>query len=121
MVKKEKKADEKVFELEDGTIVKEFCLNHFSDSISNIEALWDILDVVTKITKIDIIKNEDGLVTDVSLVLPNINEVVSQLVLKNFTTYHLIGLNDPDLSAENLLEMRRSQLQKLIESRGSGV
>jgi hypothetical protein len=123
MTKKEKKlAEEKteeVFELEDGTIVKKFCLNRLSDSISNTESLWDILDVLTKITKLDITKDKNGFITEVKLVLPRVDEVVAQLALRNFTTYHSIRLNDPDLSAENLLEMRRAQLQKAIDSRGS--
>jgi hypothetical protein len=123
MAKKDKKlAEEKteeVFELEDGTIVKKWCLNRLSDGISNYEAIWDVLDVVTKITKLKIAKNKDGLVTNVDLVLPNVNEVVAQIALRNFTTYHSIRLNDPDITSENLLDMRRTQLQKTIESRGS--
>jgi hypothetical protein len=117
--KKAEEKTEKVFELEDGTVVKEFCLNRLSDSISNTESLWDILDVLTKIIKLDLTKNKEGYITDVKLILPRIDEVVAQLALRNFTTYHSIRLNDPDLSAENLLEMRRTQLQKAIESRGS--
>lgn len=113
------KKEEEVFELEDGTIVKKFCLNRLSDGITNYETIWDTLDVVTKMARLDVTKNGEGNVTDVKLVLPKIDEIFSQIALKNFTTYHAIRLNDPDLSDEDLLQMRRSQLQKAIDSRGT--
>jgi hypothetical protein len=108
---------EEVFELEDGTVVKKFCLTRISDGISNYETIWDVLDVVTRITKLNVIKNESGIVTDVSLVLPKIDEVVVQMALRNFETYHSIKMNDSNLSAEEVLEMRRGKLEKLIGSK----
>lgn len=108
---------EEVFELEDGTTVKKFCLNRISDGVSNYETIWDVLDVTTRMAKLNVTKNKEGMVTDVSLVLPKIDEVIVQMALRNFETYHSIKMNDPNISDEEILGIRREKLEKLIRSR----
>lgn len=115
--KKAKEEEQKfeVYKLEDGTTVSKFCMEKFADQITNQETLWDVLDVVTKLTRLDIVKDENGFVTDVILIQPRIDEVVALMAIKNFQVFSEMVANGLELTPEALLEQRRFKLQKMIE------
>jgi hypothetical protein len=110
--KNKNKKDIKISTLSDGTILNEFCMDRFNDLVASTESIWDLLDVVTKLSRIDVVKNDEGFVTDVELVIPRVNEIVVNWTLKNLLKFHE---EYPEVSAESLLELRRLKLEKYLE------
>jgi hypothetical protein len=106
-----------IFTLEDGTKVNSFCMNQFNDLVSNTEVIYDILDIVTKLSKVEISRDENtGFVTDVELIIPRANEVVAHWALNNFL--HIHEERGDSMSPETALELRRYRLQKYLSQEG---
>jgi hypothetical protein len=99
--------------LSTGETLNKWCMSHFDDLTLNQEVIWDILDITSKLTHLNIIKNKEGFITDVSLVLPKITEEVVLFALKNFMEHQ--KLREESVSAESVMELRRLKLQKHIE------
>jgi len=114
----ENNQESNVLQLSDGTSVNRFCMNHFSDLIMNMECIYDLLDVFTKLARLEVVRNEDGFVTDVIQIVPRVDEVLVKFALKNFKTFHQMRETDPSITPEGLLELRRFKLQRFLEPPG---
>lgn len=112
MTEEEKKEPE-VVTLESGESINRFCMDQFNSLVTNQEAIWDVLDVVNRLTRLEVTKDPDGFVTDVVLILPRSDEIVATFALKNFLKHH--ELQGETVSAETVLELRRLMLQKFVE------
>ena len=104
-----------VVTLSTGETLNKWCLSQFNNLTANQEVIWDILNIVTKLVRLNITKDENNHVTDVKLVFPQVSEVVTLFALKNFIEHQSLREND-DLSAEATLELRRRRLQKYMEN-----
>lgn len=113
MTEEEEKKEPEVVTLESGESINRFCMDQFNSLVTNQEAIWDVLDVVTRMTRLEVTKDPDGFVTDVELILPCANEVLATFALKNFLKHH--ELQSDNVSAETVLELRRLMLQKFVE------
>lgn len=104
---------EEVYTLKDGSVVKKFCLDTMSTQIANTECILDLLDVATRLAKLNVSRDPQGAITDVSLDFPKIDENLVQLALKNFYIFN--GLEEVQhLSNKETFEKRRVQLMNLM-------
>jgi hypothetical protein len=101
--------------LSDGSQVNMWCLSQFNNLVANQEVIWDILNIVTKLAHLNVAKNQDGFVTDVELIFPQISEVVTLFALKNFMEHQSLREENNSLSPETILELRRLKLQKYLK------
>lgn len=115
MSQEESPKEVEVYTLPDGTTVNKFCMGHFDDLITSMEAIWDVFDIVTKLSRLEVIRNEEGFVTDVELIMPRISEVVSTWACKNFLNVH--KERGDSMSAETAMELRRFRLEKYLDGR----
>lgn len=109
--KEEKEVE--VVTLSTGETLNKWCMSQFDDLTLNQEVIWDILDIFTSLICLDLTKNKEGLITNVSLVLPKITEEVTLFALKNFIEHQ--KLREESVSAESVMELRRLKLQKYIQ------
>jgi hypothetical protein len=116
MVEEVKEKEQKVIQLEDGTILNEYCQNkQFSHEV-NIEAVYDLLDVITKNIKLQVIKNDDGFVTDVSLKIPVCDDFLAVLAQKNVIEFSQKRNNSEiEISDEEFLRLRRKKVEEFIK------
>ena len=101
--------------LSTGETLNKWCLSQFNNLTANQEVIWDVLNIITKLTRLNVTKNQDKFVTDVELIFPKVSEVVTLFALRNFMEHQSLREND-NLSAEVTLELRRRRLQKYMES-----
>jgi hypothetical protein len=81
-----------------------------------IETIYDLLDVITKLSRIEIIKNAEGFVTDVELIIPHCNDVIAVMAQNNLIDFHKLKSKEGfEISDEKLLDSRRHKLEKMIE------
>lgn len=111
-----KKGEIELVNLSTGETVNKFCMNQFNDLTLNTEVIWDILEVITKLSCLEIVKNDSGLIEDVKLCIPTVNEDLTLFAIKNFIEYQKLR-EEEDLSAELVLELRRYKLKKYIEGK----
>jgi len=98
-----------VYKMSDGSHVNKFCMDQFNDLVANMESIWDIMDIVTKLARVDCIKDENGFVKDVELTIPRVDEVATLYILKNLKkSYEELK----EVSPETRLEIRRLKLEK---------
>jgi len=101
-----------VYKMSDGSHVNKFCMDQFNDLVANTESIWDIMDIVTKLARVDCIKDENGFVKDVELTIPRVDEVATLYILKNLKkSYEELK----EVSPETRLEIRRLKLEKYFE------
>ena len=101
-----------VYKMSDGSHVNKFCMDQFNDLVANMESIWDIMDIVTKLTRVECIKDENGFVKDVELTIPRVDEVATLYILKNLKkSYEELK----EVSPETRLEIRRLKLEKYFE------
>jgi len=109
-----------VYKMSDGSHVNKFCMDQFNDLVANTESIWDILDIVTKLTRVKCIKDENGFVKDVELTIPRVDEVTTLYILKNLKKSYE---DFKEVSPETRLEVRRLKLEQYfreeIDPRGS--
>ena len=87
-------------------------MDQFNDLVANMESIWDIMDIVTKLARVDCIKDENGFVKDVELTIPRVDEVATLYILKNLKkSYEELK----EVSPETRLEIRRLKLEKYFE------
>ena len=98
-----------VYKMSDGSHVNKFCMDQFNDLVANMESIWDIMDIVTKLARVDCIKDENGFVKDVELTIPRVDEVTTLYILKNLKKSYE---DFKEVSPETRLEVRRLKLEK---------
>jgi len=102
--------------LSTGETVNKFCMKQFNDLTLNTEVIWDVLEVITQLSYLKVTKNESGLVKDVEMKVPFVNEELILFALKNFMKYQKMR-DDDGISMETALELRRCNLKKYVEGR----
>jgi Fe2+ or Zn2+ uptake regulation protein len=112
---KEENSDQ-LIQLSDGkTTLNKYCYEKQFNHEVGIETIYDLLDVLTKLTRIEVVKNEDGFVTDVELHIPHCNDVLVIMAQNNLLDFHEFKIQkDFKLSDEEFLESRRYKLEKMI-------
>jgi hypothetical protein len=105
----------KIATLSTGETLNKWCLDQFNNLVANQETIWDILDITTKLVHLNLTKDENGFVTDVELIFPQVSEIVTLFALKNFMEHQSLRESN-DLSSETILELRRHKLQKYLKT-----
>ena len=105
-----------VFQLSDGTAINKYCMDQFDTIIANMETFWDVWDVTTKLTRLEVTRDENGLISDVELIVPRINEVVAMWALRSFLKVH--EERGESMSPETAMELRRIRLEKYLKEEG---
>jgi len=104
----------KIIELSTGEKINIFCMKQFDDLTLNMEVIWDILEVVTGLSRLNITRNESGDIKDVELCIPKVDENLVLFALRNFIEFQKMR-NGEGISAESILELRRVKIKKYIE------
>ena len=107
-------------ELKDGTTLNSYCLKTFDNLTANQEALWDVIDVVSRLTRIEVRRDEEGYISDVELILPKCDDVIAGLALNNFMDYFKTQ-QETGINPEELLILRRNSLERQIRNLDKGV
>lgn len=118
MVEEEK--SQRFVKLKDGTTINEYCHKNFDNVIANQEAIWDVIDVVSRLTRLDIRRDEEGYISDVELILPKCDDVMTGLALNNFVDYFKVQ-QESGINPEELLILRRNSLERQIRNLDKGV
>jgi hypothetical protein len=111
----EKKKDQQFVELKDGTVINAFCSNKFNDTVANQESIWDVIDVVSRLIRIEIRRDDDGYISDVELIVPKCDDVIAGLALNNFMDYFK-AQQENGINQEELLILRRNNLERQIRN-----
>jgi hypothetical protein len=119
MVAKKEKSQHFV-ELKDGTTINEYCHKNFDNLVANQEALWDVIDVVSRLTRLEVKRNEEGYIVDVELILPKCDDVITGLAINNFMDYFKAQIEN-GMNLEELLILRRNSLERQIRNLDKGV
>ncbi len=106
----ESHVSDKISMLSDGTAINKFCLGQFDDLVMNMEIIWDVFDIITKLSRLNVTKDENGFVKDAELIMPRISEVAVLWAIKNFVKCH--EMRSDSISPETILELRRLKLEK---------
>jgi len=101
----------KAYQFDDGTQVNGWCYEKFIDLVMNNEATYDILDVYSRLQRIEVVKDENGFVVDVIQIFPKIDETVVKFANKNFIEFHKLA-QETKMTEDEKLESRRYKLQK---------
>jgi len=115
MAEEVREVERKVVQLEDGTILNEYCQNkQFSNEV-NQESIFDLLDVITRNIKLRVEKDQKGFVTDVKLEIPLCEDHLVVAAQKNVIDFYEKRKNtEIEISDEEFLRQRRLKLEKII-------
>jgi hypothetical protein len=107
---------QRFIQLKDGTQLTEYCYQkQFSHEV-NIEAINDLLDVITRNIKLHVVKNDDGLVTDVEFIVPYCNDEMVVKAQNNVVEFYEIRVQSLpiEIPDDEFLVQRRMKLEKII-------
>ncbi len=78
----------------------------------NIEAILDLVEVMGRVRKLNVVKNSSGMVEDVSLDDPICDDSIAVFAMENVIDFHEMRKSNTSLSDEEMVSLRRNRLEK---------